>query len=220
MSQPIFVTGAERSGSSLVAKVFQISGASVGGVTNMLENKALRKLCCIYLEDKVVDGELIVNTQNLSIPVDWKHRVEAIWNTEIVKNKCWMFKSSLLSQTWPLWHYAYPDAHWIIVRRKTPDIIQSCIKTGYMKMFKEEKNRELIGVTSEEEGWRWWVHQYENKFREMIEAGVNCKQVWPERMVTGDYHQMYETLDWVGLPWNSRIVETIDPLLNKSRRKV
>jgi len=220
MSQPIFVTGAERSGSSLIAKIFQICGASTGVVTNMVENRELRELCSRYLKDKAYNGELMVDTQRLSIPVDWKRRVEAIWDCECVQDKKWMFKSSLLAQMWPVWHYAYPDAHWIIVRRKTPDIIHSCVKTAYMQMFKEEKNRILVGVTKEEEGWRWWVHQYENKFREMIEAGVNCKQVWPERMVTGDYHQIYETLDWVGLPWNPRIVETIDPMLNKSRRKL
>ena len=53
----------------------------------------------------------------------------------------------------------------------------------------------------------------------MIEAGVNCRIIWPERMVSGDYQQIYETLEWLGLQWSTKIVEIIDPMLIKSRRK-
>jgi hypothetical protein len=220
MSQPIFVTGAERSGSSLIAKILQICGVATGETTNMVEHIEMRELCRRYLTNVSLNGYLMVPTEKLSIPADWKKEVEHCWKSGSVKTKPWMFKSSLLSQTWLVWHYAYPDAKWIIVRRKTPDIVYSCGKTAYMNIFKEEKNRIKAGTLTEEDGWRWWVRQYEKKWVEMIEAGVNCKQVWPERMVTGDYHQIYETLEWLGLKWNSKIVETIDPMLNKSRRKL
>jgi len=35
---------------------------------------------------------------------------------------------------------------------------------------------------------------------------------------TGDYKQLYETLDWVGLSWKSEILNFIDPLLWGSRK--
>lgn len=216
---PVFVTGVERSGSSLIARIFQICGVVTGVTNNMLENLELKELCNKYLAYNALNGELISDTQNLKIPVDWKQTVESRWDCECTKDQMWMFKSSLLTQMWPVWYYAYPNARWIIVRRKPTDIVQSCVKTGFMKMFKESQNLEKIGVTMEEEGWKWWIRQYEKKFVEMIEIGVNCKQVWPERMVAGDYHQIYETLEWLGLRWNTKIVETIDPMLNKSRRK-
>ncbi len=38
-------------------------------------------------------------------------------------------------------------------------------------------------------------------------------------MVQGDYQQMYETLDWLGLPWNKEVIDWIDPLLWVSRQK-
>lgn len=219
MNQPIFITGVERSGSTLIAKVLDICGAFKGATSNMLENIELRELCEKYVAYNV-NGELMLNTKQLNIPIIWKDKVDKVLHgCECYKDGVWMFKSSIIAQMWPVWHYAYPNAKWIIVRRRTGDIVQSCIKTAYMDLFKDEFNRIKVNVTSEEDGWRWWVHQYENKFREMIEAGVNCKIVWPERMVIGDYQQIYEMIDWVGLEWNSKIVETIDPLLNKSRRK-
>jgi hypothetical protein len=128
-----------------------------------------------------------------------------------------MYKDSELGLMWKVWDYAFPDAKWIVVRRKTSDIVYSCTKTTFMRAFKEEANRKLIGANSEDEGWLWWVHEHEKRFSEMITDGVNCKVVWPERMVNGDYAQMYETIEWLGLKWNSGVLSFIDPKLWKAR---
>lgn len=218
MNQPIFVTGVERSGSSLIAKIFDICHAHTGAVSTMYENMGVKLLMDAYLYENK-NGELFPETKSLSIPVDWNEKVMRIMIMSGYKDGPWLCKGSRMAQMWPVWHYAFPNARWIIVRRKTPDIVQSCVKTGYMKVFKTSTNLVRARVQTEEEGWLWWIHQYEKKFVEMIEAGVNCKQVWPERMVHGDYQQIYEALEWLGLKWNSKIVETIDPMLIKSRRK-
>ncbi len=42
--------------------------------------------------------------------------------------------------------------------------------------------------------------------------------IWPERMVWGDYQQMFDVVDWLGLEWNARTMNFIDPKLEKSRR--
>jgi hypothetical protein len=219
MNQPIFITGVERSGSTLIAKIFDICGTHIGLVSTMYENLAFKLLISSFLQENK-NHSLFPDIKNQTIPMNWQSEVLLALKKEGYKDGPWLCKSSMMSQMWPVWHYAFPNARWIIVRRRTPDIIQSCIKTGYMVMFKEKDHLKQIGVSSEEEGWKWWIHQYEKRFVEMIEAGVDCKQVWPERMVTGDYQQIYETLEWLGLEWNSKIVETIDPMLNKSRRKM
>ena len=131
--------------------------------------------------------------------------------------KPWMVKHSGLTRLWPVWNYAYPDAKWLIVRRRTGDVIQSCIKTGYMRIFKDPVIRSEFLFENEGQAWLWWVHEYEKRFVQMIEAGLNCRIIWPERMVTGDYQQIYETIEWLGLKWNNTIPSIIDPLLNKSR---
>jgi len=216
MNQPIFITGVERSGSSLIAKIFDICHVHVGMDSTMYENIGFKLIMDSYLD---TNGSLFPETKSLKIPVDWNELILNLLKSEGYKDGPWICKGSRMTQMWPVWHYAFPNARWIIVRRKTSDIVQSCMKTGYMRVFKEPANLIRIKVKTEEEGWLWWTHQYEKKFVEMIEAGVNCKQVWPERMVHGDYQQVYETLEWLGLKWNSKIVETIDPRLIKSRRK-
>jgi hypothetical protein len=88
-----------------------------------------------------------------------------------------------------------------------------------MTAFKNETNLSNVGVQTEKDGWLWMVHKYEEKFIEMISEGLNCKVIWPERMVNGDYRQVYETLDWIGLPWKPQVLTLADELLNTSRKK-
>jgi len=208
---PIFVTGIERSGISIVSQILQICGAWTGEITDRWENKQLKQLLNKYYNSIGLDPKgqnPIPDTSKLLIPNSWVQDVEnCIFSEGYKHTQTWLFKSARLCQTWPIWNYAFPSARWIIVRRRTGDIVQSCMKTDFMKAYDTE------------EGWKDWVHKHEKYFVEMIEGGVNCKIVWPERMVHGDYHQMYEAMDWVGLPWNTKVLSVVDPLLWNSRKK-
>jgi hypothetical protein len=224
---PIFVTGAARSGSGMIAGTFVKCGAFGGVMTNkrgMYENDRIRdEIVKPYLRKVRADvaGQYpLPDIDSVFIPRLWQSQVEkVILEQGYPFDVPWMYKDSRIALTWPIWHYAFPNAKWILVRRRTGDIIESCIKTAYMKAFKETSIQQRIDVESEEAGWLWWVHQYEKRFVEMIEAGVNVKIIWPERMVHGDYQQLFETLDWLGLKWTPEILNFIDPLLWTSRNK-
>jgi hypothetical protein len=131
----------------------------------------------------------------------------------------WMYKGAKMCLFWPVWDYAFPKAKWIIVRRRTGDIVQSCLKTNFMRAFRHPAFQRAVGVNNEAEGWLWWVHQHLDRFREMMDDGLNIKVIWPERMVDGDYEQLMETIEWLGLKWNSEVLNFIDPKLWKARRK-
>jgi hypothetical protein len=209
---PVFVSGIERSGSSIIARIISLCGAFAGEVTPMQENIRIKQFVSRYYETIHADikGQFpLPNTGEMLIPSDWKKKVFEILSAEgYKKEQLWMYKESRICQMWPVWNYAFPNAKWIIVRRRTGDIIESCLKTGYMVAYKDR------------DGWLEWVHQHEKLFVEMIETGLNCKIVWPERMVSGDYSQMYEMIDWLGLKWNDKIVGLVEPLLYNSRQKI
>jgi len=224
---PIFVTGAARSGSGMIAGTFVKCGAFGGVMSNkrgMYENDHIRdKIVKPYLGKARVDREgqfPLLDTKALLIPHQWKDQVESTMITQGYPfDRPWMYKDSRMALMWQIWHYAFPNAKWVLVRRRTGDIIESCTKTAYMKAFKDVRIREQVGATTEEEGWLWWVHEFEKRFVDMIEQGVNVKVIWPERMVHGDYQQLFETLDWLGLKWTPEILNFIDPLLWTSRKK-
>lgn len=212
-NKPILITGADRSGSTLVTRVLELCGAFSGVTTKMRENKAIRKLTASYINLHSAEHEFL-SFENISLPRNWETKVMDIFIEEGLKsNQNFFYKDSAIAQTWPVWNNAFPNAKWIIVRRRTGDIIHSCMETSYMLRFKNKKNQRAIGVASEKEGWLWWVHQYEDQFVQMLQANLNCKVVWPERMRDGNYKQMKELVAWAELTWNEEVQKTIDPLL-------
>jgi len=229
---PILITGCPRSGASMIAATINMCGAfggtMVGGNQNakrgMFENVRIREdLVKTYLSDCGLDvmGQYpLTDRKNyLYFPDGWKEKVENILLSEGYKKGPWLYKDARSALIWPIWSMNYPDAKWVIVRRRTGDVIDSCIKTGFMKAFKNEVNQQAVGAKNEREGWLWWVHEYEKKIVRMISSGLNCKVIWPERMVDGDYRQLYELCDWLGLTWKEEALIYINTLLWNSRLK-
>jgi hypothetical protein len=211
VNTPVLVTGIERSGASMVARIISLCGVFTGDVSNMRENVKIKDLVNKYYKFIHVDvkGQCPVpDTNQLIWPSDWRDKIIDVINEEGYKNnKSWMYKEARICQIWPIWNHAFPNAKWIIVRRRTGDIIESCLKTGYMTAYNNK------------DGWLDWVHHHETLFIEMIRSGLNCKIVWPERMANDDFTQMIEMIEWLGLKWNDKIEGLIKPLLQKSKQK-
>jgi hypothetical protein len=209
--QPIFIVGSPRSGKTLIAEILKICQVPFGNTDKMLENVNLSEIIGHFLQTSGFDPKAILNRpkkEELSIPQTWKQTVEAALKLqEVDPEQQWGFKSHLIAPTWPLWHYAYPDAKFIIVRRRIGDIASSCMKTGYLNQF------------TIHDKWVEMVRSYEESFMEMISEGLNCKIIWPHRMTMGDYGQIFEMLDWLGLKWNSKILTKVDPKFWKVREK-
>jgi len=214
---PILITGAERSGATFIARILDMCGVQSGRCNGMFENTQIITFNRQYLRQYLFGFPTI---DVIRIPAHWREVIEKVLTTENMLETPWMVKSATLARMWPVWNRYYPDAKWLIVRRRTGDVIQSCIKTGYMGEFKDPYNVRFVGGTKEEDGWLWWIHQYENKFVEMVQAGLNHKIIWPDRMVSGDYQQIQEMVEWLGLKWNERIPEVINPLLKKSKEVI
>ena len=208
---PILITGIPRSGTTMIAATINLCGAFGGEMSKrgMYCNDRIREgLVKPYLKLHNADPNAQKSfPEFIGIPKDWKEKVERIISEEGYKSGEWMYKDSRICQMWPVWNNAFPEAKWIIVRRKTTDIIESCLKTGYMTAY---TNRE---------GWLEMVHIYEHRFVEMITEGLNCRTIWPERMVNGNYQQLYELCEWVGLEWKEESLRFINLLLWKTLQK-
>lgn len=232
MNPPILITGAARSGTSMVAGAVNICGAFGGDMSGptsnnrkgMFENYKIRNtIIKPYLRNLGLDpkGQYpLPDPEKIPIPNDWKERVQKIFKDQGYEDGPWMYKGAKMCLFWPVWNHAFPNAKWIIVRRRDGDVANSCLKTGFMNAFEKEQFQKEVGVDNERDGWIWWIEQHKKRFREMMDAGLNCKIVWPERMVEGDYHQMYETLEWLGLDVEdhfSEVIQFVDPKLWKAR---
>lgn len=223
LNKPIFITGVERSGSSIVARIINSCGAWSGGVTEMMENRGIKRIVDNYYYEHKYDvrGQFpLPNTKELTYPSKWQQNVEhSICSERWIGEDYWMYKSARVCQIWPIWNHFYPNAKYIIVRRKTGDIVQSCMKTAYMNAYRDSFVKKMLSISTPQEGWLWWIHQHEKLFVEMIEAGLNCKVIWPERMAVGDFEQIKEMIEWLGLTWNDNIPEMVKPMFNNSLQR-
>ena len=90
------------------------------------------------------------------------------------------------------------------------------MKTAFMTAFKNENTLKTVGLSTEREGWNWWIKQHDQYFINMIQSGLNVKVIWPDRIQKGDYSQIEEMLEWLGLSFDKeKIQKNIEPLLIK-----
>ena len=205
-------------------------------IKEVLDKPYLRSIGADPKGQKPLPGEDgVPGTDALPIPNDWKKRVEdlfiqqgygnpftfevpAIDDPDVPapairlhydgKNGQWFIKLARACLTWPVWHHAFPNAKWVIVRRLDGGIIDSCMKTAFMNSY------------SNQEGWQHWIDHHKEKFGEMIEEGLNVSVFWPEQMVLGNYQPAYELIEWLGLEWHPKHIENfVSPKLWHPRKQ-
>lgn len=216
--QPILITGCARSGTSLTAGIIHHCGAFGGSLAGknkhnkkgMFENTAVRnQIIKPFLRGIKCDplGQFPLPDVN-AMPEfpELRKRVMSILSKDgLRKEQDWFYKGAKMCLVWPIWHSAFPGAKWVIVRRNTEDIIDSCLRTGFMRAF---KNRD---------GWRWWVEQHLLRFQEMRDAGLDVVEVWPSKVIAGSYGEMKNVINHVGLSWERDVIHSfIEPRLWKN----
>ena len=201
-NNPILITAPDRSGSEFIAHILEVCGAETGVLGKMYENMPLSSIInLIYTVQNDSDTKL----EGFDMFADL---VTNSLKKQQINGLKWLFKNSRLSYTWKHWNKLYPDAQWVIVRRKSSYIVNSCIKTAYQNTM-NEKMMQTIGVDTEEEGWLWVIHQYENQWIEMYKAGLNIIEVYPDRMGNDDYSQIQALVEKVGLEWKEETIKSM-----------
>jgi hypothetical protein len=225
---PILITGCARSGTSMTAGALYQCGAW-GGETSppnrynkkgMYENNEIRnQVVKPFLRKFGYDplGQFpLPNIKHLlslpeSLSEELRRDVLRILKRQGLQNQAWFYKGAKMCLMWPLWHKAFPDAQWIIVRRETEDIVSSCLRTSFMKAHKKRS------------GWIKWVGEHEARFEEMIANKLNVREVWPQRMIRGEFSEIQTVVNALGLNWKEKaVVDFVDPGLWrgwKSRRR-
>lgn len=208
--KPIIVTGCARSGTSMVAGVLHLCGAWIGQVTGptrwnkkgQFENEFIRdKLTKPYLRaigaDPLGQKPLPKKIYPGMIPQTWEEKVKNIIKSQGYDgNQLWMFKGAKACLIWEVWNAAFPEATWIIVRRDDEKIIDSCMRTSFMRK------------RSTREEWQEWVDYHKGKFHDMHEAMPGrVYDICPGQAFENGPKAVYEKLiGWLGLNWREEDV--------------
>lgn len=146
--------------------------------------------------------QLVVSDDTLSIKV-----LNTLSTQGMSDNERWFYKGAKMTLIWKLWHSAFPQAQWLIVRRPDKEIIDSCLRTNFMKAYKDSS------------GWQKWVDYHKKCWTEMQNAGLNLREIWTDKIIAGDYSELKEVLIWLGFNYNSellvKIKNFVDPKLTE-----
>ena len=215
---PVLIVGIPRSGTSMTAGAFVECGAWGGELQGpnrfnkrgMFENLRIRS--------EVVKPFLRKNGWDPTAqkPLPNMKQVHAISDKEVEQfkdemlsimivqglkeNQNWFYKCPKMCLIWPIFHKAFPDAKWVIVRRQAEDIVSSCLRTSFMKAYNKRS------------GWLKWAAHHESCFEQMIEAKLTVREIWPERMIRGDFTEIQACINDYGFDYNEKkVVNFIDP---------
>lgn len=213
--KPIIVTGCARSGTSMVAGVLHLCGAWIGQCTGstrwnqkgQFENEFIRDVMTKpYLKaigaDPMGQNPLPKTIYKSMLPQSWAPRVKSAIRSQGYKGDLvWMFKGAKACLIWEVWNNAFPEAQWVIVRREDEKIIDSCMKTSFMRK------------RSTREEWQEWIDFHKEKFRAMNEAMPGrVWEIWPALAFDNGPEAAYRDLvGWLGLGWEgNKVSEFID----------
>jgi len=223
LKTPILITGAARSGISLIGGVVHLCGAWGGLTTQISHFDGRGSFENMDIRNSVIRPFLrgIGASPSGQFPLPdiqrcrqlqseknfittWRRRVEGIFQRQGYEEGPLFLASPLLCLMWPIWAKVFPDAQWILVRRKDEDIVRSCMKTGFM------------GAHKGEEEWSRWVQNHKVRFREMVRADLDLWQIWPRRMIRGKFKELRELVERLELRWDKTAVEDfVAPILWK-----
>ena len=173
----IFVTGAARSGTTLITRMLEACGANLGDVGQLAENNVFkRKYLKPYLQKIGADPmgidplPTLLNFPPLTFNTD----------ADLIKDP----KLALV-------HPALPkDAKWVIVYRDPKKIAESCLRTPF------------LGNRKDFDGWVEWAEQYHDRCADIANAMTIRTQD-----VIEDVCVLEPVVKWLGLEFDDKDVK-------------
>lgn len=217
--RPILITGAARSGTSMTAGIVELGGAYGGDVLgktphnrkgqfenleirNGLVKEILRNVGADPMGQNPLPETECFKLFSREAVERFRHAVLRIMDRQGYTQGVWYYKGAKMCLMWPLWHRAFPQARWVIVRRSKEDIVRSCLKTTFMRAHRKAS------------GWEKWVDRHVECFLEMAAAGLDLYYVWPHKMIGRDLSEIESVIRRLGLVYDeSAVLDFIEPAL-------
>ncbi len=208
LARPVFVTGIPRSGTSLVAGCLAACGAWVGDTvaggkfnpTGYFENTALREgVLKAQLRQLGADPLGVKQLPPLAGQPPQPRLGAQVLDLFVRQGYAvtgpWLYKDAKLTLVWPVWRSAFPHARWVVVRRRPEAIVDSCLRTDFMRQHSDSP-----------EFWRRWVRLYERRLDILKASGVWWRELQTERLFDDGPEVLQPLVEDLDLAWNPRAV--------------
>lgn len=209
---PIIITGAARSGTSLTANIIQHAGAFGGNVmtsphaenpTGFYENENLRAIIKKYLAAHGFDAMGQKTLAGPELP-RWNIREQIISTMAeqgLQPGQIWYFKAAKAVLMYGTFIESFPAAKWVLVRRGVDSIVESCMRTSFM------------GLRSTKAEWYEWAAHHAMMFDALKKGCNNVREVWYEKLMDGKHGEIENVINWIGLRYDKEYISNI--IINK-----
>ena len=207
--EPIFVTGCARSGTSLVAGALGLCGAWMGATVpgdyrnpkGFFEHIELRENVLKQILKKIGCDPLgVTKLPHLSTLPEVSNLDDTIYRLIMEEgyacSQPWLYKDAKLALLWPIYRKAFAKARWVIVRRKSQDIVQSCLRTDFM-----------VQHASNPAFWYVWINEYLLRLETLKTSGAWWREIWPHELMSGNLNPLRELVEDLDLTWDEGAVK-------------
>ncbi len=112
----------------------------------------------------------------------------------------WMLKQVKLLLIWPVFATLFPTAKWVLVRRDSEKIYDSCMHASFMTRFKDRN------------GWKMWLDVHLQKLVEIQSSVNNVFEFWPDTAMGDNLDGVRSLIQFCGLEFKKTHVQNfIDP---------
>lgn len=212
--QPVFVLGLPRSGTSMVAGILHLSGCWKGTTfdgspdnpegffEHVMLREAVNKPLLKSLGSDPLGVRRLPQLQDIpEVPPLHDAVRDILVSDGYDESKVWMFKDAKLTLTWPAWLHSFPVARWIIVLRDREEIINSCLKTGFMAQHSNDSSF-----------WANWADEYCCRLKQLKQATSLIYEVNASDLVNGRLSGFERIVSSLDLKWDAEsIKEFIQP---------
>ena len=125
----------------------------------------------------------------------------AIFDDGYRDDRPWLYKDAKLTLIWPLIAAAFPRASWVIVSRDPQGIIESCLRTGFMRQH-----------SSDPAFWQKLVVEYTMRLDRLRLSGNRVLEICPEGAIQGNLAPLCRLCEDLGLVFDkTRVAEFVTP---------
>jgi hypothetical protein len=192
MNNPILISGIPRSGTSLTAGLIALGGVNFGETVAGNRNNPRGYWESAEVRNKVVKPYLSACGMDpkgqwpLPRKADLRSYPTLREEVEAILGETWAYKEPKLLLMWEIWAAAFPEAKWVVTERDPDEILDSVLRTGFMRAFKTKQ------------GWSAWMAHHQSRLKELI-ITLDPFVFKPSQALSGDMSHVYDLGGYLGI---------------------
>ena len=124
--------------------------------------------------------------------------IRAVLESEgYINDRPWLYKDAKLTLLWPIYKKSFPDANWVIVNRDEEGVINSCLRTSFMRQHSGDRDY-----------WERFVAEYVSRLNALRNSSASVMEVSSSEIINGRLEGLKNVVEHLGLTYREKELES------------